>query len=157
MAISLRTLGFTQQVDEFELAMNRAAERAAAEAKPVFWDAIVNMTLTDGLGILNGGKTAATDYFRRETTSTLQQRYMPIVKDKMNEVGIYQHYTQLETIYNSLPYTSKPNFNLDQYIVEQGLSGLYKTLADEEQKIRENPAARTTKLLKEVFVGQENR
>ncbi len=153
MADTLRSVGFGRQVDQFELAMNRAAERAAAEAKPVFWDAILKMSLPDASGILKGGDNAATDYFRRHTRTILQQRYLPIVKQKMNQVGLYQHYQQLLTLYKALPLVKKPSFNLDNYIVDKGLAGLFSTLANEEQKIRKNPAARTTELLKKVFAN----
>jgi len=151
MATTLRTIGFASQVDAMELAMNRAAEKATAEAKPVLLNAVSRMTLSDALGILRGGDTAATDYFRAQTSDELQARFLPIIQTKMGEVGLYQQYKQLMTTYNALPLTPKSNFNLDEYVAEQGLNGLFTMLASEEKEIRANPAARTTDLLKRVF------
>ncbi len=151
MAGTLRSLGFDRQVDELEVAMNRAAERAAGEAKTVFWEAISRMSLADAYGILNGGDTAATDYFRARTGDTLRSRFQPIVEQKMAQVGLYQNYNQLAATYNALPFVTQPAVNLSDYVTERGLEGLFATLALEEKKIRENPAARTTELLRKVF------
>ena len=151
MATTLRTIGFGSQVDAMELSMNRAAEKAAAEAKPVFLNAVSRMTLTDALGILRGSDTAATNYFRAQTSDELRARFLPIIQAKMGEVGLYQQYNQLMTTYNALPLTPKSTFNLDDYVAEQSLDGLFTMLAEEEKDIRANPAARTTDLLKRVF------
>ncbi len=154
MAKTLRTIGFDRQVDQFEMGMNRAAEKASGEAKAVFWDAISGMTLTDAMGILNGGETAATDYFKARTSDTLRSRFQPIVQEKMSQVGLYQNYQQLMGAYTALPLVNQPSFDLDGYIADQGLDGLYTMLAQEEQRIRQNPAARTTELLQRVFAGK---
>jgi hypothetical protein len=151
MAKTLRSIGFGSQVDAMEVAMNRAAERASEEAKPVLIDAVSQMTLTDAMGILKGGDTAATDYFRDKTSASLHSRFRPIIKEKMNQVGLYQQYNYLANTYNSLPLAQKPTFDLDGYITDQGLDGLFTTLAQEEQSIRADPAARTTELLRKVF------
>jgi len=151
MAKTLRSIGFGSQVDAMEVGMNRAAERASEEAKPVLIDAVSRMTLTDAMGILNGGNTAATDYFRDKTSASLRSRFLPIVKEKMNQVGLYQQYNSLMNTYNALPLVQKPTFDLDNYVADKGLDGLFTTLAREEQSIRANPAARTTELLKKVF------
>jgi hypothetical protein len=151
VAQTLRTIGLGGQVDSLETAMNRAAEQAAGEAKNIFWNAISQMTLTDALGILNGGQTAATDYFRDRTTHNLRNRFRPIVSQKMGEVGLYQVYNQFMTVYNTLPLLSKPALNLEDYVTDKAMGGLFTVLADEERKIRENPAARTTDLLRQVF------
>ncbi|MDY0270098.1 DUF4197 domain-containing protein [Trichloromonas sp.] len=150
-AKALRAVGFGGQVDAFEVGMNRAAEKASAEAKPVLVDAVSQMTLTDAMGILRGGDTAATDYFRGKTSDTLRARFMPIIKEKMGQVGLYQQYNQLMSSYTALPLAQKPSFDLDGYVADQGLNGLFTTLAQEEKNIRANPAARTTDLLKTVF------
>lgn len=151
MARTLRTLGLGGQVDALETAMNRAAEQAGGEARTVFWDAISGMTLTDAYAILNGGETAATDYFRGRTSESLRGRFRPIVSQKMGEAGLYRAYDQLVTRYNALPFTTPPALNLEEYVTDRGLGGLFTILAQEEQRIRRDPAARTTDLLRKVF------
>jgi hypothetical protein len=151
MASTLRSIGFGNKVDELELAMNRAAEKASAEAKPVLLNAVSEMTVTDAMGILRGGDTAATDYFKEKTSGTLREKFTPIVQEKMNQVGLYQQYNQLKSTYEALPLTKKSTFDLDQYVSDQGIEGLFTMLAQEEKEIRANPAARTTDLLKKVF------
>ena len=155
MADTLRRIGMGSYVDQFEVAMNRAAERASGEAKGVFWDAITSMTLTDAMGILKGDKTAATDYFRKKTSSQLAEKFKPIVQEKMAEVGVYGDYTTLVNAYNALPLSSKPQFDLERYIVEKAQEGVFTMLAEEEVKIRQDPAKRTTELLKKVFAAQD--
>ncbi len=151
METTLRAIGFGEKVDELELAMNRAAEKASAEAKPVLLNAVSEMTVTDAMGILRGGDTAATDYFKEKTSGTLREKFTPIVQEKMNQVGLYQQYNQLKSTYEALPLTKKSAFDLDQYVADQGIEGLFTMLAQEEKQIRANPAARTTELLKKVF------
>lgn len=151
VADTLRTVGLGSQVDLFEVKMNRAAEAAASEAKPVFVSAVKGMTLTDAMGILRGSDTAATDYFRSKTSMTLQQKFKPVVRSKMEEVGVYGLYNQLISSYNSIPFVTKTSFDLEDYLTTKTQDGLFSLLADEEEKIRNNPAARTTELLKQVF------
>ena len=151
MAKTLRTVGFGGQVDEFEVAMNRAAERAAGEATGIFWQAITRMSLSDAFGILNGGETAATDYFHVRTADPLRQKFRPIVTEKMTEVGLYRIYEDIAEQYNSLPLGSKPLIDLEEYVTERALGGLFTVLGQEEKRIREDPAARTTALLRKVF------
>ncbi|MFH1279436.1 MAG: DUF4197 domain-containing protein [Candidatus Eisenbacteria bacterium] len=148
---ALRTIGLGGKVDELEIAMNRAAEKAAGEAKGVFWDAIVQMTLTDAFGILNGGDAAATEYFRGRTSEELRARFRPIVETKMNEVGLYRAYESALSAYTAIPFTSKPEVDLEEHVTNKALDGLFHVLADEEKRIRQDPAARTTDLLRKVF------
>ncbi|WP_321531875.1 DUF4197 domain-containing protein [uncultured Desulfuromonas sp.] len=155
VSTTLRRVGMGSYVDEFEVAMNRAAESASGEAKGVFWEAITSMTLTDAMGILQGDNTAATDYFRDKTSAQLSDKFKPIVQDKMAEVGVYGYYTTLVNAYNALPFTSKPQFDLEQYIVDEAQDGVFTMLAIEEVKIRQDPAKRTTELLKKVFAAQD--
>jgi hypothetical protein len=150
----LRDIGFGQQVDNFETGMNRAAERAAGEAKNVFWNAVTGMTVSDAFGILKGHDTAATDYFREKTSNELRSRFHPIVKSKMSEVGLYQMYNEITDYYNKIPLKTAPALDLDEYITERTLNGLFTILGQEEKKIREDPLARTTDLLKCVFKAQ---
>lgn len=152
MASTLRQVGLGSQVDELEVGMNRAAEMAAAEARGVFWDAIKGMTVSDAFGILNGGDTAATEYFRGRTGAALQARFHPIIQEKMDEVGLSRLYATVADTYNSLPMAeASPLIDLDEYVTDRALSGLFTVLAQEEQKIRRDPLARTTDLLKKVF------
>jgi hypothetical protein len=151
MATGLRMVGYGSQVDELYVGMNRAAEKAAGEAADVFLLGIRQMTFSDAMGILNGGDTAATEYFERTTRGTLFQRFEPIVTQKMGAVGVVQDYDQLVSRYTALPFTKKPNLDLQDYVTNQALDGLFTVLGDEEQKIRTDAAARVTPLLREVF------
>jgi hypothetical protein len=151
MASGLRIVGFGAQVDELEVAMNRAAEQGASEATEVFWQGIRQMTFSDAVGILNGGDTAATDYFERTTRDTLRARFEPIVSSKMDEVGVVRSYDQLIGRYEAIPFTSKPSFDLRSYVTDKSLDGLFTILGKEERKIRTDPAARVTPLLQQVF------
>lgn len=152
IAKTLRSVGLGKQVDDLEVAMNRSAERAAGEAKVVFFDALAQMTLADAFGILNGGDRAATDYFRRRTSAALARRFRPIVRQKMGEVGLYRSYEKAVRSYSALPFTSKkPAPDLEEHVTQRALSGLFVTLAEEEKRIRQDPAARTSALLRRVF------
>jgi hypothetical protein len=148
---ALRLAGFGPQVDEFVVSMNRAAEQAAPLAKPIFKDAVRNMSFDDARKILNGGNTAATDYFKGKTRDQLATAFKPEVEKTMNQVGVTTQYKQLVGQYTTLPFVKGPAFDVDDYVVGKSLDGLFYTLAQEEQKIRTNPAARVTDLLKEVF------
>ena len=154
MAGALRTIGLGGQVDEMETAMNRAAELAAGEATDVFVSAITKMTIADAFGILNGGDRAATDYFQEKTTEELSARFRPIVSEKMDEVGLARLYGDLSEQYNALPFVTTPAVDLTDYVTERALGGLFTVLAQEEKKIRDDPAKRTTALLQRVFGGR---
>ncbi len=147
----LRAVGYGPQVDEFVLSMNRAAEKAAPLAKQIFWDAIGQMTFEDVRKILSGKETAATDYFKGKTTNPLTSAFKPIVSNAMNDVGVTRQYKELVGRYDSIPFVKKESFDLDQYVVTKALDGLFYMVGQEEKKIRQNPAARSTDLLKEVF------
>jgi hypothetical protein len=153
MLRGLRAVGFGRQVDELETSMNRAAERAAGEAADVFGAAISRMTIGDALGILRGGDTAATDYFRAQTSDALVDRFTPIVDRKMQEVGLYRIYQELTAAYAALPLARKPSLDLRAHVTDRAVAGLFSVLAQEETRIREDPAARTTELLRKVFAG----
>lgn len=148
---ALRAVGMGQQVDELEVSMNRAAERASQEAKPVFVDAIKGMTLQDALGIVRGGDTAATDYFRGATEEKLRARFRPIVAASLSRVGARNQYNAVVERYRALPLAEPTTLDLDDYTTKKTLDGLFKLLAQEETKIRKDPAKRTTSLLKKVF------
>lgn len=150
----LRATGFGSQVDNFELSMNRAAERAAPEAKTIFWDAIKQMTFTDARQILDGADDAATKYFEGKTSGRLQQIFKPITHQAMSEVGVTRYYQSIDDKIKTIPFADRLHFDLDQYVTDKALSGLYIMLAEEEKKIRQDPAARVTDLLKKVFGGK---
>jgi hypothetical protein len=147
----LRAVGYGPQVDEFVLSMNRAAEKSAPFAKQIFWDAIGEMTFEDARKILSGNETAATEYFKGKTTDKLTAVFKPIVDKSMNEVGATHQYNELVGYYEKIPFVKKETFDLDHYVVTKALDGLFYMVGEEEKKIRKNPAARTTELLKEVF------
>lgn len=147
----LRTMGYGPQVDEFILSMNRAAERAAPQARRIFRDAILNMTIGDARRILSGGDTAATEYFRAATSDQLSAAFKPIVSKSMDEVGATRQYKQLIGRYQQIPFANSPSLDIDNYVVAKSLDGLFFMLGEEEKKIRKNPAARVTTVLREVF------
>jgi hypothetical protein len=147
----LGKVGFQQQVDDFILSMNRAAEKAAPKAASIFGAAIKKMTLEDARGILNGGDTAATDYFRTKTSTAIYDEFKPIISSSMNEVGVTRSYKEMMDKYTSLPFMKAESLDLDHYATDKALNGLFYMLGQEEKKIRTDPAARVTELLKKVF------
>jgi hypothetical protein len=149
----LSKVGFEKEVDDFVLSMNRAAEDAAPEAKAIFFDAIKQMTFEDARGILNGGDTAATEYFKRKTHDRLYTAFEPRVSDSMNKVGVTKKYKDLTDRYSAIPFMDAEDYDLDRYVTEKSLDGLFYVLGEEEKKIRTDPAARVTDLLKKVFGG----
>lgn len=146
-----RKAGFDKQVDGFVVSMNRAAEAAAPMAANHFAQAIRDMTLDDVRGILSGGNTAATDFFRRTTHDKLYQAFKPVVSQKVNEVGATRSYKDMMGRYDKLPFVSKQSVDLDDYVTNKSLDGLFYMVGEEEKKIRADPLARTTDLLKSVF------
>jgi hypothetical protein len=151
MATALRAVGMGAQVDELEVAMNHAAEKAAGEATPVFVDAIKGMSFEDAAGILRGNDTAATSYFKKKTTAPLTAKFRPIVQEAMNNVGVTKEYDALVGQYTSTPFASAPKLDLTGYVTDRALAGLFTVVGDEEKNIRKNPSARATDLLKQVF------
>lgn len=150
-AKTLRRIGMGRPVNELESKMNEAAERAAGEAIPVFADALTSMTISDAMGILNGPDDAATQYFQGRTSEALRARFRPVVEGAMQDVGVYRAYGEAKRLYESIPLTKELAPDLEGHILDSTLSGLFGTLAEEEARIREDPAARTTALLREVF------
>ena len=147
----LRVAGFGQKVDEFELSMNRAAEKAAPEAKGLFWDSIKKMSISDAQKILKGRDNEATLYFKEKTWDRLQDIFKPAVHSAMSQVGTTRSYQALNDKIRTIPFADKLNFDLDQYVTTKALDGLFIMVAEEERKIRQNPAARVTDILKKVF------
>ncbi len=147
----LRLVGYGPQIDEFVVGMNRAAEKSVPFAKEIFWNAIGAMSFEDVRKILNGTDTAATDYFKSKTTKTLQAAFLPSVTDVMNQVGVNQQYNALMSKYKDVPFSKSITFDTNKYVTEKATDGIFYVVAQEEKKIRNNPAARVTDLLKEVF------
>jgi hypothetical protein len=148
---ALRAVGLGSVVDDFEQRMNIAAEQAAAQATPVFIDGIKQMTFADAKSILKGDDTAATDYFRRVGETRLQEVFRPIATAQMEKVGAVSTYNKLLTAYRKLPFSAEPQFSLEEYVTGKSIDGLFHVLAEEEKKIRKDPAARTSALLRQVF------
>jgi len=147
----LRMVGYGPQIDEFVVGMNRAAEKAVPFAKEIFWDAIGQMTFDDARKILNGRDTAATDYFKAKTSKKLHTAFRPPVENVMNQVGVTRQYNDLMGRYQNVPFAKSITFDIHQYVTEKATDGIFYVVAQEEKKIRTNPAARATDLLKEVF------
>ncbi|WP_245970384.1 DUF4197 domain-containing protein [Pseudochryseolinea flava] len=147
----LRQVGMGSEVDKFILALNRGAEDAAKEAKPIFVSAIKQMTIQDAWSILRGEKDAATQYLKKTTTAQLTEKFKPIIKQSLEKTNATKYYSDLVNAYNKLPFVQKVNPNLDDYATQKGIDGLFVMIAKEEKVIREDPAARTSDLLKKVF------
>ena len=147
---TLRMIGMGDKVDEFHLSLNRAAEKAVPEAATIFGNAIRAMTLADARSILHGGPTAATEYFKDKTSGALTARFKPIVTQATDSVGATKKYKDLAgKVGRYVP--SFQGEDIDGYVTDRALAGLFTTLGEEEQRIRQDPAARTTELLKKVF------
>lgn len=150
----LGTIGYQKQVDKFVLSMNRAAEKAAPKAASMFGDAIRQMTVEDAEEILSGTDTAATQFFEESTRAQLFDAFKPIVAKSMDEAGTVRAYKEMLGKYEAGPLASLvgiPSLDLDSYVVNKALDGLFIMIGAEEKKIRSNPAAQTTDLLRKVF------
>jgi hypothetical protein len=153
---TLRSIGMGAQVDKAILSINRGAEDAVAFAKPIFVDAIKQMTLADALNIVRGPKDAATNYFKEKTKASLITAFTPSVKSSLDRVNATKYYTDIITSYNNLPTTFKKiNPDLTSYVVGKAVEALFDQVAKEEANIRANPVARTTDILKRVFGGNK--
>ena len=147
----LVSTGLSKQVTAFEESINRAAEEAAKGAYDVFAGAVKEMTIADGFAILNGGETAATQYLREKTTVPLKGKFSPVVKNAIEKVNVTSYWNPLVNAYNKIPGVTKQNPNLDDYITDRAIDGLMTLIAEQETKIRKDPAAQVTALLKKVF------
>jgi hypothetical protein len=147
----LAQLGMQSQIDDFETSLNRAAEEATKNAAPVFINAITNMSISDGFNILNGNDTAATHFLREKTYASLKERFLPTVTDAINKVKVTSYWSPLISTYNKIPGIQKQNPNLNDYVTDKAINGLMTLIAQEETKIRKDPMARVTDILKKVF------
>ncbi|MDB4999468.1 MAG: hypothetical protein JWR76_545 [Mucilaginibacter sp.] len=148
---TLRSIGMGKLADDVILSLNRAAEDAAGKAKPIFVNAIKQMTLQDVTNILLGSQDAATQYFKRTTTSQLAESFKPVVQASLNKVGATKYYGDAAATYNKVPFASKVNPDISDYVTQKAISGLFVEIAQEELNIRQNLSARTTPLLQKVF------
>lgn len=151
MKSKLVSMGFSKKIEEFETSVNRAAEEAAMNSAKVFIDAIKNMSVQDGAKILKGDEHAATDYLKKTTSLPLKEKFMPIVKDAISKVKVTSYWEPLASTYNMIPFVKKQNPNLDEYITDKAIEGLMVLIADEEAKIRKDPMARVSEILKKIF------
>jgi hypothetical protein len=148
----LRMAGYQKEVDAFVLSMNRAAEKAAPKAADIFAGAIQSMSIDDAQKILGGGNTAATEYFKSKTSTQLFDAFKPDISKSMNDVGVTKAYKAMTDRYTKMmPFAKMDSLDLDKYVTDKSLDGLFTMVGQEETKIRTNPAARTTELLKKVF------
>jgi hypothetical protein len=148
---TLRGLGMGSLVDKAILSMNRAAEDASSGVGDIFWNSIKGMSITDGVQILQGSDTAATGYLRKSTTSQLTTKFRPVIDSSLKKVDATKYWTDVFSAYNKLPMVSHVNPDLTAYVTEKALNGLFYNIALEEQKIRKDPAAQVTDILKKVF------
>lgn len=151
VADKVRQLGLGNVVDDFVRQLNRGAERAATKAVPIFKNAITSMTIADAWGILRGGDSAATLYLQRTTSAQLEAAFKPVIRVALDEVNATRYYNQIITAYNRIPLTKDVNPDLDDYAAQAAINGLFVLVAQQEAKIRLDPIARTTELLKKVF------
>jgi hypothetical protein len=147
----LRQIGLGGEVDKFVMTLYRGAEDAAREAKPIFITAIKSMTIQDAWSILRGDKDAATQYLMRTTSALLKAKFQPVIENSLNKVNATKYYGDIVNTYNKVPFVEKVNPDLDAYATDKAIEGLFTLIAEEEGKIRDNPAERTTELLKKVF------
>ncbi|MFP4555666.1 MAG: DUF4197 domain-containing protein [Bacteroidales bacterium] len=151
---TLESAGIQKPVDDFVLSLNRAAEDAARRAFPIFRDAIIGMTISDAMGILNGNETAATEYLRRTTTEELKTEFNPVVRQSIAKVKVTSYWNPIAKNYNRLTMLSggdQVNPDLEEYITERTVEGLFMLIAKEEALIRKDPSARVTEILRKVF------
>lgn len=149
---TLRSVGLNQYADDLILSMNRAAEDACVTAAPIFVNAIKQMTITDGLNILRGDESAATAFLRSKTADNLKSTFNPIVKTSLDKVNATRYWEKAISAYNAIPFSNKKiNPDLNAYVTEKAMEGIYIEIAKQEKDIRANPMARTSELLKRVF------
>jgi len=151
----LREIGLGKEVDRFIETLNRGAEQAAKEAKPIFVSAITSMSVQDAWGILKGEENAATMYLQRTTTSQLTSSFKPMIKKALDNTNATKYYSDIISTYNKIPFIEKVNPDLENYATSQAIKGLFLLVEEEEKNIRKNPGARTSELLKKVFNQQD--
>jgi hypothetical protein len=151
VSTKLRDIGMGKQVDKFVLSMNRAAETAAKEATSIFITAVKNMTITDAVNIVKGNDDAATQYLKKSSSTELNNKFKPVIKSSLDQVYATKYWSDLIKTYNKIPMVQKMNPDLTAYVTGKAIDGLFVMVAKEELKIRKDPLARTSEILKKVF------
>ncbi|MES2619103.1 MAG: DUF4197 domain-containing protein [Bacteroidota bacterium] len=151
IADKLTAIGFGPQVENVITKLNEGAENAVATAKPVFISAVKDMTFNDAMGILTGGKGAATNYLKQTTTTQLTTLFRPKIQESLDQIGVTKNWADLVTKYNSIPLVTKLNPDLNGFVTEKALAALFNKVEEEENLIRENPLLRSTELMKKAF------
>ena len=154
MEKTLRDIGMGKMCDDAIEAINRGAEDAVGFAAPIFVDAIKQMTVTDALKLVTGGKNSITDFFREKTSAKLKAAFMPLIDKSLEKTNATKYYGDAVSRYNKVPFAKKMNPDLSDYVAERTLFALFDRIGVEEANIRSNPAARTSDLLKKVFGGK---
>jgi hypothetical protein len=154
VATELRKLGYGSKVDDFEQTLNRSAEQAAVEAAPIFKKAITGMNIKDAKKILTGPDTAATSYLRKKTYNSLYSSFSPHISKALGDNNVTSKWSELTAIYNKIPFVKKVNTDLVSFTTNKALKGVFTLVADEEVKIRKNPAHQTTDMMKKIFGGK---
>ncbi len=152
---TLRDIGLGKEIDKLVVNINRGAETAAKGAAKIFISAITKMTITDAMNILKGEDNAATNFLKRTTTQELYNSFRPVMETSLNKVGVTRNWDDIVGKYNKVPLVKKVNPDLADYVTNEALSGLFFMVEKEEKKIRKNPLARTTDILKRVFKLQD--
>jgi len=147
----IEALGMKSQVDKFVMTLNRSAETASKEAAPIFINAITSMSIADGFSILRGGDNAATTYLKQKTSGQLRVKFNPVVKNAVEKVEVTKYWNPVITTYNKIPFIEKQNPDLEDYVTTKAMDGLFLMIEKEEKKIRKDPIARVTDILKRVF------
>lgn len=151
---AMRAAGMGPKVDEFIKSMNSAAEEAAPSAKAIFLDALKSMSIEDAKGIVMGDKTAGTEYFKRTTSAKVSDAFKPTIDKSMDKVGVTEKFKELMGNAPSIPFMKTPSVDINAYVLQKAVDGLFVVMGQEEVKIRTNPAAQATPLLKMVFGGR---
>ena len=151
IADKLRSIGMGAQVDQVIHQLNEGAEKAVATAKPIFINAVTNMSFNDAMSILTGGNGAATRYLKQNTSSSLQAAFKPEIQKALNQVGFTAHWSDLVSTYNKIPLVTKLNPDLNQYVTDKAMTTLFNQVEQEENAIRSDPSKRLTELMKKAF------
>lgn len=152
----MRSIGMGRQADDLLLRMNRAAEAAMPEARALLVDAVKNMSIQDAKSVLTGGDAAATQYFRRTTSEPLAQRFLPVVKNAMNQVKLAEAYDRFAERGSRFGLVKDKDANLESYITRKALDGLFVVMAEEEKKIRQDPVGTASSIIRKVFGALRN-
>lgn len=150
-AKTMKQFGMGAQVDQLEASMNKAAETAMPQAQVLLVDAVKKMSVTDAKGILQGGEHSATDYLNRSSREQLRAKFLPIIKQATDQVGVAKQYNAFASQAAAFGVVDAKNANIENYVTEEALDGLFKLIAEQEKTIRQNPTAAATGLAKKVF------